>query len=293
MDGMVDSDIGADTAEARMVPPVGLAEDGSNGGQGAPFLTLEGFHGPLDHLLALARTQKVDLSAISLRALLDQLTAALQQAPPAVPLGQKGDWVVMAAWLVQLRARLLPADLCAQQDAAAEVGQLRDRLAALQETQTLAGWLERRPQLGHEVFARGQPEIFGVSVETAEVVDVIEFLWASLALFDDDAGEPDTTSVYRPPLRLELHTVANARERILQQLAETPDGAVLDRFLPDMPVSAEGEAYSQLRRRSAWSSTFTASLELARQGEVALAQGEAFAPIHLSSCSDRETWPGR
>jgi death on curing protein len=136
------------------------------------------------------------------------------------------------------------------------------------------------------------PEVFGVSVKAVQSVDVIEFLWASLALFDDDAGQPDMAMIYRPPLRPDLHTVAEARERILQRLAETPDGAVLDRFLPDMPASAEGETYSQLRRRSAWSGTFTASLELARQGKVVLAQGEAFAPIHLSSCSDRETWPG-
>jgi segregation and condensation protein A len=70
-----------------------------------------GFAGPLDHLLALARAQTIDLAAISLTALLDQLAEALRQAPASVPLGQKGDWVVMAAWLVQLRARLLlPAD---------------------------------------------------------------------------------------------------------------------------------------------------------------------------------------
>jgi hypothetical protein len=118
-----------------------------------------------------------------------------------VPLGQKGDWVVMAAWLVHLRTRLLlPADLAVQQDAAAEVGQLRDRLVALQEMQALAGWLERRPQLGRDVFARGRPEVFGVSVETTEVVDVVEFLWASLALFDD-APVPDTVNVYRPSSR--------------------------------------------------------------------------------------------
>jgi segregation and condensation protein A len=109
-------------------------------------------------LLALARAQKIDLAALPLVTLLDQLTAALQQAPTSVPLGQKGDWVVMAAWLVQLRARLLlPADPAAQQDAAAEAGQFRDRLLALQEAQALAAWLECRPQLGHEVFCRSHP----------------------------------------------------------------------------------------------------------------------------------------
>ena len=67
----------------------------------SPSLALEGFSGSLEGLLTLARAQKVDLGGISLAALVDQLAAALQRAPAATPLGQKGDWVVMAAWLVQ------------------------------------------------------------------------------------------------------------------------------------------------------------------------------------------------
>jgi segregation and condensation protein A len=283
MDGIVESAIGADTAATtRIVPSAEPERDGPADGEGGtPFLTLAGFSGPLDHLLTLARAQRIDLSALSLSALLDQLNAALQQAPAVVPLGQKGDWVVMAAWLVQLRTRLLlPADPAAQQDAAAEVGQLRDRLVALQEIQALSGWLERRPQLGRDVFARGRPEVFGVSVETAEVVDVVEFLWASLALFDDEPTA-DTANVYRP-VSPPLHTVAAARERILRLLAGSPDGAPLDRFLPDESDVGEAEALSRLRRRSAWSSTFTASLELARQGDVALEQGRDFETIHIA-----------
>jgi segregation and condensation protein A len=192
-------------------------------------------------------------------------------------LGQKGDWVVMAAWLVQLRSRLLlPVDAPAQQDAAAQAGQLRDRLVGLQATQALALWLERRPQLGRDVFARGRPEVFGVSVETAPALDMTEFLWASLALFDHEPA-PDTTALYRPR-PLDLHDVSKARARIRQLLAAAPEGGTLDRFLPDPPEQA-GDA---LRRRSAWSSTLVASLELARQGEVHLAQDGVFAPIHLS-----------
>jgi segregation and condensation protein A len=267
---------------------------------GSPALTLDGFAGPLDHLLALARAQKIDLAALSLVTLLDQLTAALRQAPASVPLGQKGIWVVMAAWLVQLRARLLlPADPAAQQDAAAEADQLRDRLVGLEETQALVGWLERRPQLGHDVFVRGHPpshaqssEVFGVSADAAQAIDVIEFLWASLALFDDDAGEPDTTSVYRPPLRHELHTVADARERILRQLAELPEGGPLEQFLPKPPEAAEGGLRQALRQRSAWSSTFIASLELVRQGEAALQQEKGFTAINVSSPTSRTNGSG-
>jgi hypothetical protein len=173
------------------------ARDGAGEG-GFPHLTLDGFTGPLDHLLTLARAQKIEIGKISLAALVDQLVAALRQAPANMPLGQKGDWVVMAAWLVQLRARLLlPADAPAQQEAAVEADALRGRLVALADTQALAGWLERRPQLGHDVFGRGQPEIFGVSVAAGQAVDVVEFLWASLALFDDDTAAADTATATR------------------------------------------------------------------------------------------------
>ena len=83
-----------------------LDEQLDGGGEGgSPFLTLDGFAGPLDHLLTLARAQKIDLSRIALGALVDQLVVALRQASANMPLGQKADWVVMAAWLVQLRTR--------------------------------------------------------------------------------------------------------------------------------------------------------------------------------------------
>src|SRR5476651_496147 len=109
-------------AEAGPVLPGDPVADGWDvGEEGSPSLALDGFSGPLDHLLSLARAQKIDLSGISLTALLDQLAAALRQAPAATPLAQKGDWVVMAAWLVQLRALLLlPADAPAQQNAVVE-----------------------------------------------------------------------------------------------------------------------------------------------------------------------------
>jgi chromatin segregation and condensation protein Rec8/ScpA/Scc1 (kleisin family) len=89
-----------------------------------------------------------------------------------------------------------------------------------------------------------------------------------------------TVSVYRPPTRLELYAVAAARERILQRLAERPEGGPLDRFLPD-PVVMEDESRPRLRQRSAWSSTFVAGLELAKLGEVRMDQEGAFQSIHV------------
>jgi len=263
--GTADADAGLDAA----------------GEGGAPLLALDGFSGPLDHLLTLARAQKIDLGKISLAALVDQLAAAVRRAPAATPLGWKGRWVVTAAWLVQLRSLLLlPAEAPARQDAAAEADQLRERLVALREMQALAFRLEHRPQLGRDVFARGRPEVFGVSVEAGNAIDVVEFLWASMALFDD-AAAPDTGSVYRP-LHFDLYAVAEARNRILRLLGETPDGVPLERLLPDPEALSECAPRSAVRRRSAWSSTLIASLELARQGDVMLGQDADFQPIHVA-----------
>ena len=144
------------------------------------------------------------MAKIPLLDLVDQLVAAVRDAPPATPMGQKGDWVVMAAWLVQLRSLLLlPADAPARQAAKDEADRFRDRLSGLAEIQALAAWLDRRPHLGRDVFARGQPpEGFDLSVDEAgPEIDVIEFLWASMALFDDGDPGPDVSETYRPRWR--------------------------------------------------------------------------------------------
>jgi segregation and condensation protein A len=280
----------ADPEEARDAAAGGQAlpaapsgeEDGQAGRErGSPHLTLTGFTGPLESLLTLARAQKIDLSAVSLVTMVDQLTVSLQQVSRKIPLGQKGDWVVMAAWLVQLRTRLLlPVDAPAQQDAVTEVDRFRGRLVALEDIQALAGWLERRPQLGHDVFSRGAPEIFGDAVAAGQTIDVVEFLWASLALFDDDSAV-DTTEVYRAR-PFELYAVAEARARILWLLADAPEGAPLERFVPELAGDLQRERWTKIRLRSGWASTFIAGLELAKQGEVVLGQGGDFEPIHVA-----------
>jgi len=246
----------------------------------SPHLDLAGFAGPLAQLLALARAQDVDLTKISVAALVDQLAAALA-AERTTPLAHRGEWVVMAAWLVWLRSRLLlPSDSPAQQQAAAEAGRLRENLLALRAAQGLAGWLADRPQLGHDVFARGAPEWVGTALAASYQVDVVGFLWASMALFDDGARDVDTAIVYRPPWHA-LHSTAEARERIMALLASQPDGASLERFLPAGGADDDRRARLGLRRRSAWASTLLASLELTRQGDITLAQEAAFLPIHL------------
>jgi len=154
-------------------------------GQGAadtPNLDLDGFSGPLDLLLRLARSHDVNLAALPVTAIIDQLAIAMSAAPAAMPLSQKADWLVMASWILLLRSSLLlPADAPAQQDAQLEAGQLRDRLLALQEAQGLAAWLDRRPMLGRDVFARGRDEYPGGFTEIRHAqVDVIGFRWVAV-----------------------------------------------------------------------------------------------------------------
>ena len=126
-----------------------------------------------------------------------------------------------------------------------------------------------------------------ISVGLQHQVDVIEFLWASMALFADGADDVETTEVYRPP-RLDFWSALDARERILQLLADSPDDAPLDRFVPEIPTQAEIETTAPLplRRRAAVASTLIAGLELARDGVVALHQPAPFAAITLSACTE-------
>ena len=239
------------------------------------------FDGPLALLLRLARAQQIDLARLSLPDLLDQLAAALQQAGPTTPLGEKGDWLVMASWLLLLRSRLLlPAATAGQQaaeDEARPAARAPARPAGGAGARRLAGAPAAagprrvcpRPARAARHRARNQHE-----------VDVIEFLWASLALFDDGAAMPDTTpSICRPGAICTPSAIA--RERILRLLAETPAGAPLARFLPRSAGQRGPGASAALRRRSAWSSTFVASLELTRSGAVELQQEASFGEIHV------------
>ena len=180
-----------------------------------------------------------------------------------------------------------------QPQAEAQAVELRDRLVDLQAMQALARWLDDRPQLGRDVFARGQPEDFAAAL-VAEPdrgpiehvrwgpVDVVEFLWASLALFDEVEDAVDTAAVYQPRRR-HWYSVVEARARILALLAQAPEGGRLEQFLPDVAEAAmTGQAIpSRVRRGLAWGCTFVASLELAKQGDLSLAQEGLFAPIHV------------
>jgi segregation and condensation protein A len=280
-------DPACDDWEAR-VPATGMP---ATGVPGTPILHLAGFDGPLDLLLDLAERQKIDLGHMSILALAEQFVAAMARLADSVPIERRADWLVMATRLVLLRSRLLfpespMAVEAAERDAATELRRIDD----LTEVRAAAAWLSTRPVLGQEVFARGAPEQLGEYRGTQHAVDVIAFLWASLSLFEDDTEPLDTVARYRPAWT-NLYSVTDARDRILRILGEGGDEGDLGRFLPEAPVTPGADIWPDpfLRLSSAWATTFSACLELAKQGEVVLRQAEAFASVSLSSQTSQST----
>ena len=261
-----------------------VAPTAGTGAPAAPMLHLDGFDGPMDLLLDLAERQRIDWGRMSMLALAEQFVAALEQLRDRVAIERRADWLVMATRLVLLRSRLLfpespAAAEAAQRDAAAELRRIDD----LAEVRAAAAWLGAQPVLGQEVFPRGAPDRLGAYVEAEDEVDVIAFLWASLALFEDASEQLDIVARYRPAWT-ELYSVAEARDRILRLLGEDGDGEALGYFLPEQPAitDAGDPPADPLRLSSAWATTFSASLELAKLGDVALAQIEAFASVQVS-----------
>jgi segregation and condensation protein A len=230
-------------------------------------LHLEGFEGPMDLLLDLARSQKVDLAKISILSLVDQYLAVIEGAR-RIRLELAADWLVMAAWLTWLKSRLLvPAanDDLEGGEVAAEA--LATRLREMSVIRTLAAWMSSRPTLGQDVFGRGAPESHHEYDRSRIVIEAGPFVRAYL-----EAIRRGTKSSLYAPRRLTLWTVQDALRRLADLVGSLPDWATLEQFLPD-------HLDSPTERRAALSSTLLASLEMARGGAVRLRQEEAFGPI--------------
>ena len=145
------------------------------------LLRLDGFEGPLDLLLDLARGQKLDLAKISILSLVDQYLAVIEGARK-IRLELAADWLVMAAWLTWLKSRLLLPkghEAAEEGESAAEI--LAERLRTLQAMRLAAAWLGARPQLGHDIFARGLPEDLVDTDRSKLVLDIPGLLRAYLA----------------------------------------------------------------------------------------------------------------
>jgi segregation and condensation protein A len=236
----------------------------------ALLLRLDGFEGPLDLLLDLARAQKVDLAKLSILALVDQYLAVIEGAR-RIRLELAAEWLVMAAWLTWLKSRLLlppEAADAGEGEIAAEV--LAGRLQELQAMRTAAAWLGARPVLGQDVFARGAPEDFTETDRSRLALDLASLLRAYLGA----ARRGASNRRYRPPA-LTLWTVQDALMRLKSMLGSLPDRISLARFLP-------AHLLGGIQYRGALASTLIAGLELARSGALALHQEEPFGPILVS-----------
>ena len=230
-------------------------------------LSLDGWEGPLDLLLTLARGQKVDLREISILALVDQYLAYLDDAK-ALRLEVAADYLVMAAWLAYLKScLLLPKD--AEVDPSPEELALRLqlRLQRLDAMRDAGARLMGRDRIGRDVFARGAPEGLRLVRSSA---------WQSTP-FELFAAFGQVRARSQPAFHIVAHravmSLEDAIERVARLVGTTIEWTRIEAFLP----AGTDPAYA----RSALASSFVAALELARQGRIDLQQDDAFAPLKL------------
>lgn len=245
-------------------------------GEDGEILTVdvEGFEGPLDLLLALAKAQKVDLKKISILKLADQYLVFINEAR-RLRLELAADYLVMAAWLAYLKSRLMLPEPPAGEEPSGEelAARMALQLERLEAIRAAAAKLMSRHQLGRDVFARGAPE--GVTV-------VRKSIW-SASLYELIKSYADWSArkvgghltVKLPP----IFTMEAAIHRLSAMLGVELDWTQLEIFMP-------AEFDDPLGRRSALAGTFAASLELVRQGKIQLRQSEAFAPIFIRKARD-------
>ncbi|SDC73249.1 condensin subunit ScpA [Sphingomonas sp. YR710] len=230
-------------------------------------LELDGWEGPLDLLLSLARVQKVDLREISILALVEQYLRFIENAK-ALKLEIAADYLVMAAWLAYLKSGLLlPGDPEIDPSPEELAMRLQLRLQRLNAMREAGARLMARDRLGRDVFTRGLPEGLRLVRKAA---------WDA-SLYDLIAAYGVVRARAEVPVhvvqRRRVMTLEQAIDRVARMVGSAIDWAMLESFLPP---GAEGEY-----RRSALASSFVATLELARQGRVALMQESAFAPLMI------------
>lgn len=231
-------------------------------------IALDGFEGPIDLLLNLAREQKVDLAKLSILALAEQYLAFINSARQ-LQLEIAADYLVMAAWLAFLKSRLLlPQEVSDEPNAAEMAEALRFQLLRLEAMQKAAQQLHELPRLGIDTLLRGQPEEIEVEEIPVWYLPLYDLLSALAA--PQRRRKPETYHV--KPSR--LYSLEESMERMRKLLGVMPSWTALQEFLPE--TSSE-----RLEKRSAIASSFAATLELVKNGELELRQDGAFGTIYL------------
>jgi segregation and condensation protein A len=240
----------------------------------ALIVDVEGFEGPLDVLLTLARHQKVDLTKISILALADQYLAFIEQVR-ALRIELAADYLVMAAWLAYLKSRLLLPDAPGPEglSAADMANALALRLRRLEAIRATAEQLFGRPQLGREVFGRGDPE---------PIHEVKHPKWSATLydLLSAYAMERQRHVLARVRfVKRSVWSLAEARSALEQMIGLAGDWSCLDEYLIQYAVAPE-------MRATVMASSLAATLELVREGKIEVNQQSAFAPIFLRKRAD-------
>ena len=237
----------------------------------ALVVTVDGFEGPLDLLLTLARNQKVDIAKISVLKLAEQYLEFIEAAK-RINLELAADYLVMAAWLAYLKSRLvLPQEKAPDGEPSADemATRLRWRLQRLDAMREASTRLMGRERLGRDVFGRGDPE----PVNVVKLRTYKDTLYDLLTAYATDRARKLGGKAYKPVIAPVLQ-IEEARERLERILGRISDWSGLSRLLPTDWQGGQ-------RRRSALASTLLACLELARDGKVELSQGAPFEEIYV------------
>jgi segregation and condensation protein A len=232
-------------------------------------LDLDGFEGPIDLLLTLARKQKVDLTRISILTLAEQYLSFITAAKQ-LRLEVAADYLVMAAWLAYLKSRLLlPESEDEEEGTGPELAEaLTFQLRRLDSMRDAGEKLLVMPRLGRDVFGRGAPE--GMEVIRTPVYEVS--LYDLLKSYGDNRRRASTSHLTIEASQ--LFSLGDAVERMRGVIGNFGDWTSLSAFLPD-------ELADGIVRRSAVASTFAASLELVKEGRAQIRQSNAFGPIFV------------
>ncbi len=236
----------------------------------ALIVDVEGYEGPLDVLLALARVQKVDLRRISILALAEQYLTFIEAARIR-QLDLAADYLVMASWLAYLKSRLLlPQDEKPGEPSADELAErLTLRLQRLEAIRIAAARLMARDRLGSEVFWRGSPEGIRV-IKTPRHADTLIDLLKAYAT----QRVKKVAHAHYEIQKLRVFAIEDARKRLERMMGTVIDWSVIDTLLP--ADFSKGRS-----RRSGLASTLSATLEMARDGHLELRQMAPFAPVYV------------